>query len=107
MNYKIEDFRRPVIFEPRQPLVQIIPVNNLIADIENCDWHIKSITDNPVVKNRYDRWSQNRQAFHKAKAAGLIEGNSWEKNYFLGKDESNQPTTSSHYTKIIPPKLKD
>jgi hypothetical protein len=106
MNWKIMVPNQPVRFEMGEPLFQAIPLaNNICADLEEASVSYQKLSDNPELLRAYQEWDQARRHFHEQKVSGDIKPNSWQKDYFQGRDAIGQEAASYHMTKVTPPRM--
>ena len=104
MNWKVIMPNVPVRFEAGEPLFQAIPLaNNICADLEESSVSYQKLSDNPELLRAYQEWDQARRRFHDQKVTGDIKPNSWQKDYFQGRDAIGQAAPSYHMTKVTPP----
>jgi hypothetical protein len=106
MNWKVIMPNQPVRFEAGEPLFQAIPLaNNICADLEESSVSYQKLSDNPVLLRAYQEWDRARRQFHDQKVSGDVKPNSWQKDYFQGRDAIGQASSGHHMTKVTPPRI--
>jgi len=104
MNWKITAPNVTVRFDQGEPLFQVIPLaTNLCANLESADVTYRKLGDDPEVYNAYQAWNEARLKFHLQKASGEVKPDSWQKDYFQGRDVFGREVSSGHATKLVPP----
>ena len=104
MNWKIMVPNQPVRFELGEPIFQAIPLaSNICADLEEASVSYRKLKDDPQLARAYLQWDQARRRFHDQKVSGEIQPNSWQKDYFQGRDTTGQPAAGRHMTRVKPP----
>jgi Family of unknown function (DUF6065) len=107
MNWKIMMPNQPVRFERGEPLFQAIPLlSNVCADLETADVSYQKLTDDPELYGAYTEWDRGRRQFHDQKVAGEVRPDSWQKDYFQGRDATGKEATTRHMTKVKPPEVR-
>jgi Family of unknown function (DUF6065) len=107
MNWKIMMPNQPVRFERGEPLFQAIPLlSNVCADLETADVSYQKLTDDPELYGAYAEWDRGRRQFHDQKVAGEVRPDSWQKDYFQGRDATGKEATTRHMTKVKPPEVR-
>ena len=107
MNYKFTAPHLPVRFDLGEPLFQVIPMaTNVCADLETAKVTYMKLSDDKEVHDAYQQWNRSRLEFHRKKAAGEINPDEWQKDYFKGRDILGRPVTSGHRSKVTPPKVE-
>jgi len=94
MNWKITEPNSSVQFKKGDPICMILPYK--IADLENFETKYEMLSNNPELKEAFDRWSVNRGEFLKRKD---IQANEWQKDYFKGVNMKGE-RQNSHLTKL-------
>jgi hypothetical protein len=99
MNWKLTRAAELVRFERGEPICMIVPVpRSIITDLQpvRCP-----LACNPGLKADYDRWSFDRDDFHRRKAEGDVEALSrgWQKDYFQGRDPGRE-RFQEHQTRL-------
>ncbi len=79
MNWKIYKPNFPISFEKDEPVCMIIPYP--VNLLENIKTNVQSISSNPELNDKYNKWSKYRQDFNE----NPNRGNSWQKDYFSGR----------------------
>jgi hypothetical protein len=106
MNWKIMRPGHPVRFEAGEPIFQAIPLaSNACGDIEAARVTYKKLGDDPDLSRAYREWDRSRQRFIERSRAGDLKPDEWQRDYFLGRDASGQPSAPVHMTKVKPPKV--
>jgi uncharacterized protein DUF6065 len=106
MNYKITAPNVTIRFDTGEPLFQLIPLSsNLCTDLEQSKVRYMKLTDDPEVAEAYQKWSDGRQRFHQQKKAGDVRPDSWQKDYFQGRDPQGREAPQGHVTRITPPQI--
>jgi hypothetical protein len=104
MNWKIMAPGEPVRFDAGIPLFQAIPLlGNVCADLEAAAVTYRKLADDPEMSRAYQEWHRSRTQFHVQKAKNEVKGDSWQKDYFRGRDASGREVAPAHSTKVRPP----
>jgi hypothetical protein len=99
MNWKLTRPGRMVRFERGEPICMIVPYPRGL--LENCLPLRLPLAENPELKNAYERWSRDRDDFHRRVAEGDQETlhAGWQKDYFQGRDPGSDRFVG-HQTKL-------
>lgn len=104
MNWKVMMPNMPIRFEEGEPLFQVIPLaSNVCADLESASVTYQKLADDPEVARSYQEWHDGRRRFHEQKAAGEVQADSWQKEYFQGREAGQKSVAPEHMTKVTPP----
>lgn len=107
MNWKIMTPGQPTRFEAGEPLFQVIPLaTNICADLEQSAVTFQRLSDNPELHRDYNEWDKGRREFHQKKAQGEVKPDSWQRDYFQGRDALGREVAVNHMIKIRPPKVE-
>jgi hypothetical protein len=105
MNWKFTATNIPVRFEVGEPLFQAIPLgSNICSDLQEATVTYMKLSDDPEVDRSYREWSDGRKKFHQQKASGEVKHDSWQKDYFTGRDAPTHEA-EHHMTKVKPPQI--
>jgi hypothetical protein len=101
MNWKFTRKLAPVAFERDEPFCMIFPIPRGL--VEAVEPEIRSMDEDPDVRDAYRAWSESRQAFNDGlKVPGSnARAEKWQKDYFLGSGRFGAPP-ASHRTKLRP-----
>ena len=106
MNWKITSSRLPIRFDQGEPLLQVMPISgNLFSDLEEAKVTYMKLEKDPEIFHAYRTWNESRLKLIADKKASIARGDLWQKDYFVGRDISGNPTTSGHKTKLNPPEI--
>ena len=99
MNWKLTRPHEVVRFERGEPISMMVPyprqlLNQLIPQL-------RPLSDNLELRADYQRWSHDRDEFHRRVAAGDIEAvrQGWQKDYFQGHDPGRE-RFEEHQTRL-------
>lgn len=92
MNWRCMVPNTLIKFPDGFPVCQIIPLN--LDLIESQEPEMRRIESDPELKERYDAWSQSRNAFIASGSPG------WQKNYFTGKNPDGSEAEIKHRTRM-------
>lgn len=99
MNWKLTRPHETVRFERGEPVCMLVPFPRKLID--QLVPELRPLTDNPELKRDYDRWSRDRDEFHRRVAAGDEEviRQGWQKDYFQGHDPGRE-RFEEHQTRL-------
>jgi hypothetical protein len=107
MNWKLMDPGRPVRFDAGEPLFQVIPLlGNPCADLEASAVTYRRLRDDPEMTRAYEGWHDARHRFHEQMARGEVRPDSWQQDYFHGRDTTGAGVAPGHTTKVTPPRVR-
>jgi len=99
MNWKMTRPGYRVSFEAGEPFCRILPYPRHYLD--RFATHTTPIEDEPVTRERYQAWSDNRRRFNQDLAAGdrAAKQAGWQKDYHHGRDSRGE-RFEDHQTRV-------
>lgn len=99
MNYKFTQPGTWVEFQQDEPICRIIPLS--LAEMENLQGRVRSMSDSPELQNLFRQWSQSRKSFNRRLDNPFSDEShhGWQKEYFQGEQPDGQ-RHEGHQTKL-------
>jgi len=106
MNYRFTRINHYVEFKSGDPIANIFPIRR--NEIENIRPKIKSMLEDPDLREQFSTWSASRDAFHARVKEHPVTGSAaWQKHYFKGLRMNDESGTPTHQNKLRVKEFED